>query len=125
MYKPDGHPDVSIYIMASDAEAVITFAKDVFGAEELFRLARGDSSIMHSEIKIGDSLIMLSQATEDYPAFPIWLHVYVPDVDDTYANALRRGATPVQEPLKKEDCDKRGGVMDPAGNTWWIATKVE
>ncbi len=122
MYKPDKHSDVSIYMMANDAMAVINFAKAVFNAEELMSQAREDGSIMHAELRIGDSVIMLSQATDEYPAFPVWLHVYMPDVDETYETALRYGAATVQAPERKGDSDKRGGVRDAAGNTWWIAT---
>lgn len=56
---------------------------------------------------------------------PVNVHVYVPDVDATYARALAAGAESVQEPVKKDDPDKRGGVKDLGGTTWWIATKVE
>jgi PhnB protein len=52
------------------------------------------------------------------------VHVYVRDVDATYRRALEAGATSVQEPRKKDDEDKRGGVKDAGGTTWWIATKV-
>ncbi len=121
-YKPSDHPDVSVYMMARDAEGVIDFAKKVLRADEVMRLARDDGSIMHSELRIGDSIVMLSQATSEFPAFAIWLHVYVPDVDATYAEALAYGATSVQAPETKGDADKRGGIIDPSGNTWWIAT---
>ncbi|MBX9759180.1 MAG: VOC family protein [Beijerinckiaceae bacterium] len=121
-YKPPGHSDVSIYMMASDAQAVIDFASHVLGAREIMRLARDDGSIMHAEIKIGDSVVMISQGMPEYPAFPVWLHVYVPDVDAAYASALAYGATSVQAPERKGDPDKRGGVKDAAGNTWWIST---
>ena len=123
-YKPDDHPDVSIYMMASDAQAVITFAREVFGATEAMRLARDDGSIMHAEIRIGDSVIMLSQGTDAYPAFPVWLHVYVHDVDKIYNDALRYGAESVQVPVRKGDPDKRGAVRDSTGNIWWIATNA-
>ena len=121
-YKPDDHSDVSIYMMASDAAAVIDFARAVFSAEELMRLTYDDGSIRHAEIRIGDSVVMISQGTQAYSAFPVWLHVYVPDVDKTYETALRYGAISVQEPMKKEDPDKRAGVRDSSGNIWWIAT---
>ena len=121
-YKPDNHPDVSVYMMAKDANAVIGFAKAIFGAEEVMRHSRDDGSIMHAELRIGDSVIMLSQGAQDYPAFPVWLHVYVPDVDTTYEAALRYGAQSVQAPARKDDMDKRGGVRDSSGNIWWIAT---
>jgi uncharacterized glyoxalase superfamily protein PhnB len=54
-----------------------------------------------------------------------YVHVYVPDVDATFRLALEAGAVSVQVPVKKDDEDKRGGVRDPGGTTWWIATKVE
>ena len=60
------------------------------------------------------------------PAFPVWFHVYVPDVDASYRRALDAGGVSVEEPNQKEgDPDRRAGVKDPAGNTWWIATQVE
>ena len=58
------------------------------------------------------------------PAFPVWLHVYVPDVDATYRRALAAGGTGIQAPEQKDDPDRRAGVQDPAGNVWWIATQV-
>lgn len=121
-YKPEGHSDVSIYMVASDAEAVMAFAAGVFGATELMKLRHPDGSIMHAELRIGDSVVMLSQGNDTYKAFPVWLHVYVPDVDATYRAALAAGAESVQEPVRKDDPDRRGGVKDAAGNTWWIAT---
>ncbi|WP_342642825.1 VOC family protein [Rhodoligotrophos ferricapiens] len=122
-YKPAGHPDISVYLMANDAEAMIAFMTDIFDASMLMSLAREDGSIMHAEVRIGDSVVMLSQATPEYPAFPIWLHVYVPDVDATYRRAIAHGAEPVQEPERKGDEDRRGAIKDPAGNIWWIATR--
>jgi len=68
---------------------------------------------------------MLADSVEDWPAVPAHVHIYVPDVDATYAKALAAGATSVQAPLKKGDEDKRGGVRDAGGTTWWIGTKVE
>jgi len=59
------------------------------------------------------------------PPVPSHVHVYVIDVDATYTRALAAGATSVQEPAKKQDPDKRGGVKDAGATTWWIATKVE
>jgi uncharacterized glyoxalase superfamily protein PhnB len=67
---------------------------------------------------------MLADGGGQVPAFPVWLHVYVPDVDATYRRALAAGGVSVQEPSQQGDPDRRGGVKDPAGNTWWIATQV-
>jgi PhnB protein len=71
---------------------------------------------------------MLADASEDRPAIPAHVHIYVPDVDATYQRALAAGATSVQKPQeppqRSEDDSKRGGVKDAGGTTWWIATKV-
>jgi PhnB protein len=81
---------------------------------------------MHVEVRVGDTVVMLADAGETYPAFPIWLHVYVPDVDAAYARALEAGGEAVQAPVQKPgDPDRRGGVKDPAGSTWWISTQME
>ncbi|HUS15017.1 MAG TPA: VOC family protein, partial [Chloroflexia bacterium] len=73
--------------------------------------------------RIDDTVVMLSDPGPSSPAFPVWVHVYVPDVDTTYARALAAGGVSVQAPVQKDDPDRRGGVQDPAGNTWWIATQ--
>jgi PhnB protein len=71
-YKPAGHPDVSVYMMAAEAGAVIAFAEAVFDGEVLMKMTRPDGSIMHAELRIGDSVIMLSQGMGGYPPFPVW-----------------------------------------------------
>ena len=124
-WKPPSYGSVSPYIMARDAQRVIDFLKQVFGATDLRRYDMPDGTIMHAEVRMDDSVIMLAEASDEFPAFPIWLHVYVPDVDATYRRALDLGAESVQEPRQREgDPDRRGGVKDPAGNTWWISTQL-
>lgn len=124
-YKPDGYPSVSAYVMVNGAQRVIDFLKKAFDATELRRYDGPNGSIMHVEVRIDDSVVMLSDGGGSFPAFPVWLHVYVPDVDATYRRALAAGGVSVQEPQqKKDDPDRRGGVKDPSGNTWWISTQV-
>jgi PhnB protein len=124
--KPSGYSTVSPYLIAAGAQAVIDFLKQAFGAEELRRYDISDGSIMHAEVRIGDTVVMLGDAGENWPAVPAHLHVYVDDVDATYQRALEAGGLSVQPPQRKgQDPDRRGGVKDPAGNTWWIATQVE
>lgn len=123
-YKPQGYPSVSAYMMADGAQRVVDFLVRTFDARELRRYDNSDGTMMHAEIKIDDSVLMIADGGEGYPAFPIWLHVYVPDVDATYQRALEAGGVSVQEPVQKGDPDRRAGVKDPAGNTWWIATQV-
>lgn len=123
-FQAPGHSTVSVYLMADRPQEVIDFVTGVLGGSVLMRLDREDGSLMHASLSIGDSVVMLGSAGEAFPGFPVWLHVYVPDVDATYRRALERGAEPVQEPSQKGDGDRRGGIKDPAGNTWWIATHV-
>lgn len=124
-YKPQGYASVSVYIMANNAQRVIDFLKKTFDAQEKRRTDMPDGSIMHAEVQVDDTVVMIADASNQFPAFPVWLHVYVPDVDATYRRALEAGGVSVQEPSQtKDEPDRRGGVKDPAGNTWWIATQV-
>lgn len=118
------HSTVSPYVMAKEANRLIAFLERIFGAEVLMKIAREDGSVMHASVRIGDSVVMIADATADFPAFPAWLHVYVADIDATYAKALAEGAASAQEPSEKGDGDRRGGFTDPSGNTWWIATHI-
>lgn len=124
-WKPEGHSTVSPYLVIDGAQRVIDFLQEVFDAEPVRRYDSPDGSVLHAEIRIGDTVIMMTDAMEGWPAFASWMHVYVDDVDATYRRALEAGGTSAQEPKEQEgDPDRRGGVKDPAGNTWWIATQV-
>jgi uncharacterized glyoxalase superfamily protein PhnB len=125
MYKPEGYSTVSPYLIVMGASATIEFMVKVFGATELRRFPNDSGKLMHAEVRIDDTVVMLADGAEGWPPMPAYVHIYVRDVDATYQRALEAGATSVQEPVKKEDEDKRGGVKDAGGTTWWIATKVE
>ena len=124
-FKPEGYASLSPYLVVDGAQKLIDFLLATFGAKVTRRFDNEDGSLMHGEVKIDDTVVMLSDASESYPAFPVWLHVYVPDVAATYEKALAAGGISVQEPVKKDDPDLRAGVQDPTGNTWWLATQVE
>lgn len=119
---PEGYHSVSPYLLASDVSGLIDFLKATFDATEVERHHRPDGSIGHAEVRIGDSIVMMGGTPE---TSPVHLHVYVADVDETYARALRAGATSVHEPSLQYYGDRMGGITDPLGNTWWIATHVE
>jgi PhnB protein len=123
--KPEGYSTVSPYLVADGAQKVIDFAKATFDDVELRRFHLPDGKVMHAEVRIGDTVVMIGDGGEAWPPFPSFLYVYVDDVDAVYLRALSSGGTGVQEPENRgEDPDRRGGVRDPAGNTWWIATPV-
>ena len=123
-HKPPNYTTVSPYLIVDGASRTIEFLAAAFGAVELRRFPGPDGTIMHAEIRIDDSVVMLADSTADWPPVPSYVHVYVPDVDATFRRALEAGATSVQEPVQKDDEDKRGGVRDTGGTTWWIATRV-
>lgn len=124
-WKPDGYSTVSPYLIVEGAQRVIDFLVEAFGASELRRYDMPDGSIMHAEVLIDDTVVMLGEAGGDWQATPAAVHVYVADVDRTYRRALEAGGVSVEEPGRREgDPDRRGGVRDPAGNTWWIGTRV-
>jgi uncharacterized glyoxalase superfamily protein PhnB len=123
-HKPDGYPSVSPYLVVDGASGTIEFLTAVFGAIELRRFPGAQGKLMHAEVRIDDSVVMLADSTAEWPAVPSYVHLYVPDVDAAYRRALEAGAVSVQEPVQKGDEDKRGGVRDAGGTTWWIASRV-
>ena len=125
-YKPQGYTSVSPYLVVDGAARCIDFLVRTLGATELRRFATPDGrAIMHAEVRIDDTVVMLADSAPNWPPIAANVHIYVPDVDATYRLALENGAVSVQEAQKKADPDKRGGVRDAGGTTWWIATKVD
>jgi uncharacterized glyoxalase superfamily protein PhnB len=122
---PDGYHTVTPYLVVHGAAQVLEFAVQAFGAREVERMTRPDGTIMHAEMKIGDSIVMMGEASAEHPAMPAMLHVYVDDADTIYKRALQAGATSVREPADQFYGDRSGGVKDAAGNHWWIATHKE
>lgn len=125
-HKPANYSTVSPYLIVDGANATIDFLKQVFDAIELRRIPDESGRLRHAEVRIDDTVIMLADPVlPDWPPIASNVHIYVKDVDATYQKALVAGAASVQKPVKKDDEDKRGGVKDAGGTTWWIATKVE
>lgn len=121
MYKPSGHNAVSPYLIVADAQAALAFVKSVFGVEPSLLIRREDGSVMHAEVKIDDSIVMIGQG--DGPAAHV--HIYLDDVDAAIERALEAGATLVQPPEEKGDGDRRGGVRDPTGTQWWLGRMID
>jgi PhnB protein len=118
---PEGYHTITPYLQVKDAAKMIEFLKKAFGAEEIFRVPRGDQ-IAHAQLKIEDSMIEVADAIDKYQRNPtaIWLHVK--DADATYARALWAGATSLQEPVDQDYGDREASVKDPFGNYWYIGT---
>lgn len=123
-HKPRDYTSVSPYLIVDGASGTIDFLLRAFGAVELRRFPDPAGRIIHAEVRLDDTVVMVADSAPGWPPVTAHVHVYVPDVDAAYRRALEAGAASVQEPVKKEDEDKRGGVKDAGGTTWWIATRV-
>jgi uncharacterized glyoxalase superfamily protein PhnB len=121
VFKPDGHPAVSPFLLVQDAAGMLDFLAAAFGAVELFRIKAPDGSIKHAEAKIDDSVVMLGERAS---VVACSTHVYVPDVDDTYRKALDAGGVSVAEPRDLPYGDRSAGFRDPQGNLWWVGTHI-
>src|SRR5256885_2230944 len=88
---------VTPYLVVRDADAEIRFLKAAFGGTEALCHRNADQTVMHAEVRVGNSLIMLGQANLDWKALPAALYLWVPDVDATYAQAIKAGATSQSE----------------------------
>src|SRR5690349_10161086 len=121
---PEGMRTVTPYLLVDDAEGLIKFLKNAFGAELTYKM-KAEGKIMHATVKIGDSVMMLSDVPEPYAPTTCQLYLYVEEVDKVYKRAVKAGAAEIREPLTEFYGDRSGAVKDSWGNTWWIATHVE
>lgn len=122
---PDGYHTLTPFIMVVGGVKSLEFLKNSFDAKEISIHKNPDGTIMHAELQIGDSRLMLAEATEKYPAMPTMIYVYVEDADAVYKKAMAAGATSLREPTDEFYGDRSCGVKDASGNQWWIATHVE
>jgi PhnB protein len=130
---PEGYHTVTPYLIVKNAARAIEFYKKAFGATELMRMAEPSGRIGHAEIRIGDSPIMLAdevpemgfRSPESFGGSPVSILLYVEEVDAVFNQAVAAGAK-VQRPVADQFYgDRTGGVTDPFGHIWYIATHKE
>ncbi len=121
---PDGYHSLTPALKIKDAAKLIDFLKQVFEAEEIERYSGADNVVMHAEIRIGDSILMMGDAAGEAP-MPGSFYLYVNDVDATYKRALSAGATSLTEPADQFYGSRVARVRDDFGNLWAIATHQE
>jgi uncharacterized glyoxalase superfamily protein PhnB len=123
---PEGYHAVTPYLTVRGADRVIEFLKRAFNAEMTHEpMKRPDGSIMHAEVQIGDSRVMIGEESEQSKATSSTLYLYVPDVDSVYQRAVKAGGKTVMEPADMFYGDRCGGVKDASGNSWMMATHKE
>jgi PhnB protein len=122
---PEGYHTAVPYLIVNDADKLLTFLRTAFNGKVKEEHRTPDGKVMHADVMIGDSHIMMGQANEKYRAMPGSVLLYVADCDALYNAALKAGAKSVQELKDQFYGDRSGGVEDPTGNHWWISTHVE
>lgn len=131
---PEGHHTVTPYMVIKDAANAISFYKEAFGATVLMYLTDQNGKVQHAEIKIGDSPIMIADEFPEYTIMsspqslggtPVHIYLYVEDVDALAHQAIAAGAKELMPLADQPDGDRRGGLTDPFGHVWWIATHIK
>jgi PhnB protein len=124
-FIPKGFRTVTPYLVVEDAPALIEFTRNVFGGE-VGHQSSGSAGGIHAEVRIGDSMVMIGGGSAGRPlgrpAMPTALHVYVENADAVYSRALDAGASSINAPVDQPYGERSGGVKDPSGNVWYIAT---
>jgi PhnB protein len=130
-FIPAGYHTITPYLIVKGAAAAIDFYKWIFDAVEIMRMPGPDGAIMHAELRIGDSKIMLGEESPIHPGpqtlggSPVGLCVYFPDVDARFSAAVAAGATVVREVKDQFYGDRTGAVTDPFGHNWTLSTHIE
>lgn len=133
---PDGYHTVTPYLIVKGAARAIDFYKQAFGATEIMRFPGPNNMVMHAELKIGDSVIMLAdeqgtpgggeyRSPQSVGGSPVSLMIYVPEVDRTFKQAISLGAQSKRDVQNQFYGDRSGNLVDPFGHIWTIATHVE
>jgi len=119
MNIPENHQTVMPYLVLRDVRGFLKFAQNVFDAEILVEYLDENNRVMHAEIRIGDSTIMMGEANEIWTVNNAGMFIYVENADKTFQLALNEGAKSILE-ITDQDYGRSGGVKDPFGNIWWI-----
>jgi PhnB protein len=122
---PEGYATVAPWIVTRDTTKEIEFLTAAFDGDELGRMNSEDGSIVHAEVRIGDFVVLLFDAKDEWPDTPALLRVYLKDIDEVFRKALRAGATSVTELRNFPWGDRGGRIRDPLDNIWWLSEHIE
>jgi PhnB protein len=122
---PEGYTTITPYLIVEDADKLVEFVETIFGGQLVFKMKTDAGRISHGEMKVGNAMFMLSEASGEWKPTQTMLHLYVDDVDGTYKKAIAAGAVSVKEPQDQFYGDRSSCVQDSFGNFWGIATHIE
>jgi len=120
-----GFHSVTPYFFVQDAPRLIKFISEALGGVEVYHKERPDGSIIHAEMRLGNSMVMMAEAIDAFGPMPVSIYLYVTDSDLVYKKALEEGGISIFPIMTLPSGERYGGVKDPCGNIWWIATHVE
>lgn len=130
---PEGCHSVQPYLMFTECAKAMEFYAKAFDAREVWCFKSPEGTVHHAEMQIGDSRIMMADASpkndaydvKHYGGSPVSLMLYTENCDATYANAVAAGAKSLREPVDQPYGDRMGGILDPFGYKWWIGTHIK
>ncbi len=120
----DAYQSVVPYLIVTDANELIEFLKHALGGTERMRSSGSNGAIMHAEVQIGDSVIMVADALDETRVRTAMLHLYVADVDADYNRLLNAGGESIRKPADQAYGDRTAATKDRWGNEWWLATHI-
>ena len=120
-FVPDGYHTITPYFTVMNADRLIDFLVAAFGSTIIIQKRNAQNRIQHARVRIGDSILMLNESTDEYPVNVSQMHLYVEDAEITFSKALTAGATTIMEPNDRPHGERMAGIKDPCGNIWWIA----
>jgi PhnB protein len=123
--EPTLSPKLAPYLVARDARKLTRFVEQAIGGRLSYEVSDSAGNLVHAEMRIEDSLLMLAETPRGRESFPAMLHLYVNDSDTAHQRAIACGAKSVREPGDSGDGLRRGGVKDDWGNEWWFSSPVK
>jgi uncharacterized glyoxalase superfamily protein PhnB len=124
-WQPANYNTIDPYIPVKGVAAFVEFLTKAFDAKEDFRVPNPDGTIGHAEVRIGDSVLLMFDSNDNWPATPAFLRIYVEDADASFRRATEAGAKSLTKVMDSFLGERGGRVKDPFGNIWWIITRVE
>jgi PhnB protein len=124
MFVPEGFGTVTPYFFVNEAEKFVEYLVSGLGGKERGRSLRPDGRIANAQIRLGSSTVMVSEASEAFPAMPGSFYLYVENADDSVEEAVKAGGELIMPVADMPYEDRQGGVRDPFGNIWWISQRL-
>jgi PhnB protein len=124
MHVPDGFGVVTPYIFVDGGDNYVSFLEAAFGAREIGRSIAPNGRIANCQMKFDTATIMVSEASEEFPASSAAFYLYVADADAAMEKALTAGGEKIMDAADMPYGDRQGGVRDPSGNIWWVSKRL-